>query len=166
MVQNFMKSTLSKLVAVGVVAAACVAGTAVPASAGEARYFGSGTLHVEGGAQLGKGEVFEKEKMLSVDLDKKDAEGRPMMSQKWASESTWGVASAAFPIEDKGTATGFYLKVAMKTGFVASYAWGVCEVYLGKPGSKGAHVVSSSPYTCDVSQRDWDNDWDYWISRR
>jgi hypothetical protein len=165
MVQNFMKSTLAKLVAVGVVAAACVGVTAVPASASDEPFVGSGTVHVAGGAQIGAGEAFEKRRMFSVEV-KKDAQGNPMMVQKWGWKSYNGIASAEFPIVDKNGDTGFYLKVAMRTNFVVSLPWGVCEVYLGKPSSKDGHVVSSSPYTCDVIQRDWDNDWDYVLSRR
>jgi hypothetical protein len=174
MTENFIGSTfakvLAKVLATGVVVAACVGGMAVPASAAPVNcpsstskgheYVGGGTLHVSNGVQLGTGWVTECMQVDSVELQE-DAHHVPTkMVVSWDNWDIDVLASAAYPIIQDGKPTIYYVSPRVQNRTWVSKAWATCEIWAGKPGA-GGEIQDRAPFKCETTQHGLDNDWDF-----
>lgn len=170
MTVKFIGSTFAKVLATGVVVAACVGGMAMPASARPVEcpssssdpheYVAGGTLHVRNGVSLGPGWVTECMQVNKVALQE-DAHHVPTkMEVSWNNWSRYVQASAAYPILQDGQPTIYYISPRVHTNTWVSQARATCEIWAGKPGD-GGELQDRAPFTCETTQHGWDNDWDF-----
>jgi hypothetical protein len=157
MTKNFFSSTLSKVVATGVIAAACVGAVAAPASAavsssstdvprGIPAYVGTIDLNATGGLTLGKGEIIEEKYFYAAKVENNK------MVAAWEDndEPGQGVAAAAIPILKDGQPTGYYIEPEILTSpLIEAEPSATCDVYEGKPGAGGNKVTGM--FTCDIN---------------
>lgn len=159
----------------GAVIAACVGGTALPASAAadsdpaasSITYTGGGTAHAQWGIGLDERTIFQDVAMKSVKLEQ-DELGMPKLVAQWDIWQQDSIASAYFSIVDNRHFSGYYAVTTIHGGYFwhLARAWSECQIYKGKPGAEGTTIVKDSPYTCDTTQRGSDNDWDYFVRKK
>jgi hypothetical protein len=169
--KRLRNSILSRAVIAGAVIAACVGGTALPASAAADSdpaastiiYTGSGTAHAQWGIALDEREIYQDVAMKSVVLEQAEV-GMPKLVAKWDIWQKNSIASASYSIVDNRHSSGYYVVTTIHGGYFWDWAraWSECQIYKGRPAS-GGKVVTDSPYACDTTRRQADNDWDYMV---
>lgn len=164
MTKRFTQSTVSTLIAIGVVATA-LSGVVAPATAAAKsipHWVGTGIVHVQDGVRLGEGRILERAGKVLVDLEK-DGIGRPKLVARWLVQAPNEAASAVFPVLRDGAASDYYVLARITTGSVFGLnARAECEVFYGVPGH-GGNVVVGAPFRCDTTRRGLDNDWDFMV---
>lgn len=167
MTTDIFSSTLSKVVAAGVIAAACVGVVAAPASAAESSsssdlrgvpaYVGTIDLNATGGLTLGKGEIIEQTYFYAAKVENNK------MIAAWEDddEPGPGVAAAAIPILKDGQPTGYYIEPEILTSpLIEAEPSAACDVYEGKPGAGNPGHKVTGTFTCDINS--YDNQLSHW----
>lgn len=156
-----MKTLISRAIATGVIVAACVGATAVPASAEPGRFTGVGVIHLHDGVQLGVGHIIDDKDMATVEL-RADAGNVPSgLVATWDFLDFDAIAAAEYPILENGTETGYFMVTTIRTGHHSALdASGSCTVFEGRP-SGGGGAVWGAPYSCDTISHGLDHDWDF-----
>lgn len=169
MTKSLKSLALSTLLA-GAAVAACVSGTAIPASAAPAQspaaadvsanedglFAGHGAFHAEGGLQLTLGRLV---KPVNVTSDLYiDAHGVQVLSATWKPWAFNGMAAAMIPILKDGKWTGFQAIAKIKTGSsFGDAASAECVV------TRGDQRPGAVPFTCETKSHSIGNEWDFTV---
>lgn len=169
MTKSMRSFGLSALLA-GAVVAACVSGTATPASAapsaqptptaasasGDGLFAGHGAFQAQGGLQLRLGRLTKPVNMES-DLYI-DANGVQVFSATWKPWAFNGMAAAMIPILKDGTWTGYQVVAKIKTGrSFGEVGSAECEV------TRGDNRPGTVPFICETKPHWIDNEWDFTV---